>query len=545
MNISTKRPSAGAAPRTPAPQVQLEATRKSMPQAPATGTASLTADAYLQHPKVLAFLQELKTEFGEQLDGVGGKRPLIVSDVIDDAGHQYVNLVQKGGGVLGIALVGYTHILEQAGIRFMRMAGTSAGAINTALLTSVGDPDNPKGDAKSGRLLEYLSNLEMFSFVDGHPFAKWLIRNFISDTDFMKRMKRLLTGLIGMLVLFFLLSLLLLGLEKRWEWTYAAALTRVSFVLTGLAFLLPASLGMYLARMFTRLRDSGYGINPGNTFLAWIRERMDENGVSTIDQLNEKAEKIPPTLKMRTGVPLGPISADVTFITSELVTQNKIEFPKMWRLFRLKAKQDELHPGEFVRASMSIPFFFESHVISGIPSGSPDVQQAWKDYFGCGEADIPHTVRFVDGGVLSNFPMSIFYNPDVAEARLPSLGIDLDDSDPNANNGDGAASWSIGNYCGRMLNTIRYYYDKDFLLKNSVFARGVGKVKLNDPKFNWLDFFLADQTKVDLFLQGAEAAKDFLLGFDWEDYKNARRKMHRELESKKMPQATTAATPIS
>ena len=36
----------------------------------------------------------------------------------------------EGGGVLGIALTGYTYILEQAGIRFLGVGGTSAGSIN-------------------------------------------------------------------------------------------------------------------------------------------------------------------------------------------------------------------------------------------------------------------------------------------------------------------------------------------------------------------------------------------------------------------------------
>lgn len=40
------------------------------------------------------------------------------SDVEDAQGHQYVDLVQKGGGTLGIALVGYTYVMEKAGIRF-------------------------------------------------------------------------------------------------------------------------------------------------------------------------------------------------------------------------------------------------------------------------------------------------------------------------------------------------------------------------------------------------------------------------------------------
>ena len=37
--------------------------------------------------------------------------------------------MQEGGGVWGIALLGYTYILEKMGIRFFSLAGTSAGAI--------------------------------------------------------------------------------------------------------------------------------------------------------------------------------------------------------------------------------------------------------------------------------------------------------------------------------------------------------------------------------------------------------------------------------
>ena len=57
------------------------------------------------------------------------------------AGNQYVDLVMEGGGVLGIALVGYTYVLEQAGLRFLGIAGTSAGAINAAYFA--GAPDSP------------------------------------------------------------------------------------------------------------------------------------------------------------------------------------------------------------------------------------------------------------------------------------------------------------------------------------------------------------------------------------------------------------------
>src|SRR6188474_2374182 len=53
----------------------------------------------------------------------------------EDECRQYVDLVQEGGGVHGIALSGFTYMLEKMGISFMKMAGTSAGAINTMLLS--------------------------------------------------------------------------------------------------------------------------------------------------------------------------------------------------------------------------------------------------------------------------------------------------------------------------------------------------------------------------------------------------------------------------
>src|SRR4051812_35317605 len=59
---------------------------------------------------------------------------LLISDVRDKFGRQCVDLVQEGGGVHGIALAGYTYVLEKMGITFLKMAGTSAGAINTMLL---------------------------------------------------------------------------------------------------------------------------------------------------------------------------------------------------------------------------------------------------------------------------------------------------------------------------------------------------------------------------------------------------------------------------
>lgn len=466
-----------------------------------------------------------------------GKPDLKVSDVTDAAGNQYVNLVQKGGGVLGIALAGYTYVLEEVGIRFLRMAGTSAGAINTALMTAIGDNKNPKAGKKSDGLLQILADLDMFSFVDGHPFAKRIIQRFVKDGEYVKRIKSFLLNIVLLFVFLLISSLVAFGLESKEEhWQYLPIVTRVLFVLTGFSLLIIGYIIFFALNMFGRFRNSGYGINPGKVCLQWIKDQLDNNGVTTIDKLEEKAGKLPPDLQWKnaageiTALKDGDIAADITIITSELVTQNKIEFPKMWSLFRAPANKHSMHPGEFVRASMSIPFFFESYILEIPPADrdSKEVKAAWKNLFFKDPEDIPIETRFVDGGALSNFPINIFFDPKVKTARLPSFGIDLDDAGKKDILGKDAGSWSLGGYCGRMLNTIRGYYDKDFLLKNEGFGRGIGKVDLSDPKYNWLDFFASDKTKTDLFAAGAKAAKEFLIEFDWDKYKTERDKMRND-----------------
>ncbi len=86
-----------------------------------------TAD-FLQQSSVDAIIDKLRADLKKD------NKQLVVSDVTDAQGNQYVDLVQEGGGVLGIALVGYTYVLEKMGIRFFSMAGTSAGSINAMLL---------------------------------------------------------------------------------------------------------------------------------------------------------------------------------------------------------------------------------------------------------------------------------------------------------------------------------------------------------------------------------------------------------------------------
>ena len=166
-----------------------------------TTATALTPEDFTGQPEVKAVMAELQEQFLKQKK--------VVSDVLDEEGNQYVNLVQEGGGVLGVALVGYTYVLEEMGIRFMRLAGTSAGAINTAMMAVIGE----KEAKKSGAILEHLSNKDIFEFVDGHPVAKKIIKNFITNESFVEQSKKWLKYLLYSLCFFIVVDIVGLGLQ--------------------------------------------------------------------------------------------------------------------------------------------------------------------------------------------------------------------------------------------------------------------------------------------------------------------------------------------
>ena len=131
---------------------------------------------------VAPFVEVLQKKFSE--------KPLCVSDVRDVQGKQYVDLVQEGGGVHGIALAGYTYILEKMGIGFMKMAGTSAGSINTLLLNAVYTKAEAETlgisgsyfETRSEKALEYLANKPLTDMVDGHPVWRKLLLKMFGGT---------------------------------------------------------------------------------------------------------------------------------------------------------------------------------------------------------------------------------------------------------------------------------------------------------------------------------------------------------------------------
>lgn len=173
---------------------------------------------------------------------------------------------------------------------------------------------------------------------------------------------------------------------------------------------------------------------------------------------------------------------------------------------------------KIVRASMSIPYFFEPFVVRDIPNQGKTKNVKWEKhakYYG----PVPANVKFVDGGMLSNFPINVFHRKDGGVPRMPTFGVRLSVYRENY-----STTKTFFSMAGAMISTMRQIHDYDFLYKNPDYENLICCIDA-DEQFNWLDFNMTKDEQVKLFNLGAKKAIDFLHDFNWEKYKDIREKL--------------------
>ena len=379
-----------------------------------------------------------------------------VSDLIleeDGQTYQFVDLVMEGGGTLGIALVGYIYALEQANIRFLSVGGSSVGAIVSLLLACCGKRNEEKGAA----LAEVISSMDMGSFIDGGPFGSLLSKLMGS-----KLKHKLLLGLLP-------------GLFSS-----------VTLLVT-------------------------LGLNPGKKFLEWLTNCLSEYGVHTLADARPIIEYLPENLKHRTfGADFIRPAAELKLVTADLTTSSKVVFPEMAPLYW--QNPDTINPALFARASMSIPGFFRPMTVRGV-SDIVDSGEKW-DTLCSFSGEIPDKITFSDGGLLSNFPISLFHQPRLPNA--PTFGARLGSSSRQV-----TEIKSLWSYIKNLFSSLQHCNDYDFIYKNPAYRHLITYIPTHGH--HWLNFYMSDAEKLSLFKNGMHAAYDFLETFDWESYKEIRR----------------------
>ncbi len=284
------------------------------------------------------------------------------SDVVDRDGRQYVDFVMEGGGVLGISLLGYAYGLEQAGLRFLGLGGTSAGSIVALILAAVGTP----AQAKAACAAEVLAAMPMASFIDGDGDARDLTRAMLEKA----------------------------GLPKL----------------------------LFKAAQCVDNVKEDLGLHPGKAFLKWLRRVLDERGVSTLAALGARMSAVPAGLRHRggeAGFDPQSLCGRMVIVAADVTTETKVEFPRMAPMYWEDA--DQVHPALLARASMSIPFFFHPLRVE-VPQGEAAMER-WRTLASF-DHPLPREAVFMDGGIMSNFPIDAFHRYGRVP-RAPTFGAKI------------------------------------------------------------------------------------------------------------------------
>jgi NTE family protein len=322
------------------------------------------------------------------------------------------DLVLEGGGVKGIGLVGAVATLAEAGYRFPRVAGTSAGAVVGAFLVAL------------QRAGESLARLE--------DIARTLDYSRLRDR-----------GLVG------------------------RAAGPLSRVVDGLS-----------------LAFDG-GVFEGDYLRSWVAGSLADLGVQTFGDLriSDEDSSLPPARRYA-----------LVVTASDVSRKRLVRWP--WDFPRYGLDPDEQRVADAVRASASIPFFFEPVTLRArLESGETVVS------------------TLVDGGVLSNFPIAMFDRTDERPPRWPTFGVRLSmrrDGKVQTHEVRGTVSLALS-----LVETMLEACDAQHIDDPCVQARSLF---VDTSGTSPVDFGITAGQQEQLLTAGREAAVGFLQSWDFADY---------------------------
>ena len=173
-----------------------------------------------------------------------------------------------------------------------------------------------------------------------------------------------------------------------------------------------------------------------------------------------------------------------------------------WDCDRYGMNPDDMAVADAVRASMSIPFFFEpfkfdaSEATVNVPM--PGGRTAAQHYAG-------GTVTWVDGGMLRNFPITAFDRIDGKPPRWPTIGIKLNSFE--ANSGPTTAcshTFGLATDCVQtMMNEWDVYATESATAARTIF--------INNDGITATQFDLTKAQQDSLFKNGVAAATEFII----------------------------------
>lgn len=303
------------------------------------------------------------------------------------------DLVCEGGGVRGIGLVGAVDALDQAGYRFPRVAGSSAGAIVASLVAALQVANEPLS-----RLAEIMRAID---------YRKFLDRNLIGRVPLIGGALSLLTS----------------------DGVYR---------------------GAYLEQLLAGL--------------------LADLGVRTFGDL-------------RTGEQPEQFAWSLVVTASDLSRRRLVRIP--WDLSTYGIDPDDFSVARAVHASSAIPYVFEPVRVAG--------------------------ATWVDGGLLSDFPVQLFDRPD-GQPRWPTFGIRLSARPgiPPTHPVHGPVSLGLAAIETLVSNQDNAYIDDPCTVRRTIFV--------DADEVSPIDFDITVQQREALYHRGLQAGQQFLQTWSYADY---------------------------
>lgn len=397
------------------------------------------------------------------------------------------NMVFQGGGVLGLAHVGFLAGLERAGVRCAGAAGTSAGAIVATVFAAARKSELYAPMAP--KLLELISTMPMASFIDAPALVRRLVVHL---------------------------------LNKR-------SVVAPTFWLAGISA---------LVRLVTFR-----GLSPGDAFETWLTRTLTNLGIPEIADLERHLETIVRRLE-EIGLPKRYVRVSrgtrfekehrphelLKVVATGLPSGLKFTFPTDRVL--LSPRYASASPALFVRASMAIPGFFE-------PKRMTLAHGPWlnaiEDRLGgflakraALDLERVRELIFVDGGLLSNVQVDAFETMMCPPRRGRNGRFRTADSPQFPTVVATLVSWkgarpyqpraTWGGVLRDVLElgqAVRVQRDRDAWRRLEADGnQAVRLIEIDTTKFNWLNFTMTEGEMGALFVTGLNAARDFLDGLE-------------------------------
>jgi NTE family protein len=227
------------------------------------------------------------------------------------------------------------------------------------------------------------------------------------------------------------------------------------------------------------------GVYEGKYLTTWLGEQLAPQGVQSFGDLKlEDAgadRALAPDRRYR-----------LVVMASDVSNGRLVRLP--WDYARYDCKADDVPVVDAVRASMSIPFFYEPVRLRDNATGQD--------------------VCLVDGGLLSNFPIEVFDRHDDRQPRWPTFGIKLS-AQRDAAQGCEYQTRGLLGLTRALVGTMTSFHDRLHIDDPSVIAR---TIFVDTMKVKATDFDLTADSANSLYESGRTAAETFLETWNFEKY---------------------------